>query len=84
MMKKYKYSETAYQQDREIGAELVDFDLYVGNARMISKIYNGFKKSGVADSMYSGKPQFNFNRNYGLIVETINGSDPEKSKRKRL
>lgn len=76
-LKKYRYADTAYQQDREIGTDIVDFDLYVGNARMISKIYNGFQKSGIADPVYSGKPQFNFNRNYGLIVETINGSDPE-------
>ena len=76
-LKKYKYADTAYQQDRKSGADLVDFDLYVGNARMISKIYNSFKKSGVADPVYCGKPQFNFNKNYGLIVETVNGSDPE-------
>lgn len=76
-LKKYKYSETAYQQDREIDADVVDFDLYVGNARIISKIYNGFKKSGVADPMHSGKPQFNINKNYGLTVETVNGSDLE-------
>lgn len=77
MIKKYKYSETAYQQDRKIGVDLVDFDLYVGNARMISKIYNGFRKSGVADPMYSDRPQFNFSKNYGLIVETVNGNYPE-------
>lgn len=77
MMKKYRYSETAYQQDREIGTDTVDFDLYVGNARLISKIYNGFQKSGVADPMYSEKPKFNFCKNYGLIVETENGSEPE-------
>ena len=76
-MKKYRYSETAYQQDRAIGADTVDFDLYVGNARLISKIYNGFQKSGVADPMYSEKPKFNFCKNYGLIVETVNGSEPE-------
>ena len=80
MIKKYKYSETIYQQDREVGADLVDFDLYVSDARMISKIYNGFRKSGVADPMYSDRPQFNFNKNYGLIVETINGNNSEIKK----
>jgi hypothetical protein len=76
-LKKYRYAETAYEHDREIGADIVDFDLYVGNARLISKIYNGFQKSGVADPMYSEKPKFNFCKNYGLIVETVNGSEPE-------
>lgn len=75
--KKYRYAETAYQQDKKIGADLVDFDLYVGDARMISKIYNGFRKSGIADPMYSEKPKFNFCKNYGLIVQTVNNSEPE-------
>lgn len=76
-LKKYRYSEDVYQQDWELGVDTVDFDLYVGNARMISKIYNGFRKSGVADPMYNEKPKFNFCKNYGLIVQTINGSEPE-------
>lgn len=75
--KKYKYSEDAYQQDRELDTDLVDFELYVGSARIISKIYNGFQKSGVADPMYCGKPKFNFYKNYGLIVQTVNGGEPE-------
>lgn len=76
-LKKYRYSEDAYQQDWELSVDTVDFDLYVGDARMISKIYNGFRKSGVADPMYSEKPKFNFCKNYGLIVQTVNGSEPE-------
>lgn len=76
-LKKYRYTETSYQQDREMGTDIVDFDLYVGNARQISKVYNGFQKSGVADPMYIQKPKFDFCKNYGLIVETINGREPE-------
>ena len=76
-LKKYRYSEDAYQQDWKLGVDTVDFDLYVGNARMISKIYGGFQKSGVADPMYSEKPRFNFCKNYGLIVETVNSSEPQ-------
>lgn len=76
-LKKYRYTETAYQQDREMGTDIVDFDLYVGNARLISKVYNGFQKSGVADPMYKERPKFNFCKNYGLIVQTVNGSEPE-------
>lgn len=77
ILKKYRYADTAYQQDREIDADLVDFDLYVGDARMISKIYNGFRKSGVAYPMYSEKPKFNFCKIYGLIVQTVNSHEPE-------
>jgi hypothetical protein len=70
-MKKYRYNLCPNCTGC---SNCADCTVYVADSRIISKLYHGFEKTGVAESEFCSDPILPAGRMYGLSVDSVEGT----------